>query len=204
MTMDEPLGTSPNLGFESAYHGPAPPWDIGRPQPALLALARAGDLVGPVLDVGCGTGEHALMAAEFGLEATGLDASPTAIDIARRKAAARGLEVRFIIADALDLGTIGQRFATVLDVGLFHVFSDPARVRFEQGLREIVVPGGRYVMLAFSDRQPGVGGPRRLSEADIRATFTDGWTIHAIEPARLETRMREPAIRAWLSTITRS
>lgn len=40
-----------------------PPWDIGRPQPAFVRLADSGLLAGRVLDAGCGTGEHALLAA---------------------------------------------------------------------------------------------------------------------------------------------
>ena len=201
--MDEPAGTSPYLGFEAAYRGLPPPWDIGRPQPALLTLARAGALVGPVLDVGCGTGEHAIMAAELGLEATGIDASPTAIAIASRKAAERGLLVRFVVGDALDLGAVAQTFGSVIDSGLFHVFSDRERARFVAGLREVIAPGGRYVMLAFSDRQPGTTGPRRLTEAEIRAAFADGWHIESIEPARIDTTMPERSIEAWLATITR-
>jgi SAM-dependent methyltransferase len=51
----------------------APPWDIGRPQPAFAGLARAGAIRGRVLDAGCGTGEHALMAAGSGQDATGID-----------------------------------------------------------------------------------------------------------------------------------
>lgn len=204
ITMDEAAGTSPNFGFEAAYRGLAPPWDIGRPQPALLALAQTSALVGPVLDVGCGTGEHALMAAALGFEAAGIDASPSAIAMARRKAAERGLEVHFAVADALDLARLGQTFGTVLDSGLFHGFSDSERARFVAGLREILAPGGRYVMLAFSDRQPGFAGPRRLSEAEIRAAFTDGWRIEAIEPARMETTSPDRTIAAWLTTIVRS
>ncbi len=180
-----------------------PPWDIGRPQPALLALARAGALVGPVLDVGCGTGEHALMAAELGLEATGIDAAPSAIAIAERKAAERSLSVRFVVGDALDLGELGETFETVLDSGLFHVFDDAERTRFVESLRAVVVPGGRYFMLAFSDRQPGTAGPRRVREVEIRAAFGEGWRIEAIEPARMETTLAERAIEAWLATITR-
>jgi ubiquinone/menaquinone biosynthesis C-methylase UbiE len=201
--MDEPVGTSPYVGFDAAYRGLPPPWDIGRPQPALLALARAGALTGPVLDVGCGTGEHALMAAESGLEATGIDASPTAIALARRKATERGLSVRFVVGDALDLAGLGETFRTVLDSGLFHVFNDRERSRFVSELHGNIVPGGRYVMLAFSDRQPGSAGPRRLTEAEIRAAFAEGWRVESIEPVRMETTLPQRDIEAWLTTITR-
>src|SRR5438132_9671314 len=95
--------------FDAMYTG-TPPWDIGHPQPSLRAVAGAGGLTGRVLDAGCGTGEHALMAAALGLEATGIDGSPRAINLARRKAAERGIAVRFLVADALDLGSLGEVF----------------------------------------------------------------------------------------------
>src|SRR6266568_3561076 len=85
--------------FDALYTG-TPPWDIGRPQPAFLDLAEAGAVRGRVLDAGCGTGEHALMAAALGLDAMGIDGSPRAIDLARHKAAERGLAARFLLADA--------------------------------------------------------------------------------------------------------
>jgi bacterioferritin len=67
-------------------------WDIGRPHPALDHLATAGKLVGRVLDVGCGTGKHALVAASLGYEAVGVDMSKRAIELAKTKAAERGME----------------------------------------------------------------------------------------------------------------
>src|ERR1700694_585781 len=82
--------------FEAFYTG-TPPWDIGRPQPAFLALAEAGALRGRGLDVGCVTGERALMAAGFGLEATGIDTAPTAIALAEVKARNRGLSAHFLV-----------------------------------------------------------------------------------------------------------
>ena len=188
--------------FDALYAG-TPPWDIGRPQPAFLALAEAGAIRGRVLDVGCGTGEHVLMAAGLGLEATGLDAAPTAIEAARRKARDRGLTARFLVWDARRLAELGERFDTVLDSGLFHVFADEDRPRFVDGLRTVVNPGGRYLMLCFSERQPGLWGPRRVTRADIRASFADGWRVDAIEPARFDVTIDPNGAHAWLARITR-
>jgi SAM-dependent methyltransferase len=201
--MNDPRDGGINPGFEAAYHGPPPPWDIGRPQPAFLALARDGELDGRVLDVGCGTGEHALMAAALGHPATGIDAAPTAISLARRKAAQRGLVVRFVVGDALDLALLRETFETVLDCGLLHGFSDADQRRFVEGLRGAIVPGGRYHVLTFSDREPGVHGPRRLREAQIRAAFATGWRVDRLERSLIETTEPHDPVQAWLGSFTR-
>jgi 2-polyprenyl-3-methyl-5-hydroxy-6-metoxy-1,4-benzoquinol methylase len=95
-----------------------PAWDIGRPQPIVVELADEGAIRGQVLDAGCGTGAHALMAASRGLEATGIDASPRAIEIAKRKGTDRGGTARFLVWDALTLRDLNERFDTVIDSGL--------------------------------------------------------------------------------------
>src|SRR2546422_10430369 len=110
--------------FDSLYSG-TPAWDIGRPQPAFMELAEAGALRGNVLDVGCGTGEHALLAASLGLTATGIDAAAAAIAIAERKAQDRGLTARFLVWNALELASLDDRFDTVLDCGLFISLTTP-------------------------------------------------------------------------------
>lgn len=190
-------------GFDFAYAGPPPPWDIGRPQPAFVRLAAGGAIVGPVLDAGCGTGENALHLAGLGFEVTGLDAAPTAIATARAKAAQRGPAVQFIVGDALALAQLGRTFATVIDCGLFHVFGDADRARYVAGLAAAVNAGGRVHVLCFSDRQPGIWGPRRVTETELRAAFADGWQVEAIEPERFETNNDEPPVEAWLATFVR-
>ncbi|WP_345598283.1 methyltransferase domain-containing protein, partial [Streptomyces marokkonensis] len=132
--------------FNARYAG-TPPWETGRPQPALRDLAEAGAFRGRVLDVGCGTGEVVLMAAALGLPTVGIDPASTAIEIARRKARERGLQARFLVGDALELGGLGEQFDTVLDCGLFHVFSDAERVRYADNLATVMPPDARLFLL---------------------------------------------------------
>jgi deoxyhypusine synthase len=189
--------------FEAFYVNATPPWDIGRPQRAFLQLAEAGAIRGRVLDAGCGTGEHALLAASLGLEVTGIDAAAKAIEFAKVKAQERGLSVRFLVRNALELASFGEQYDTVLDSGLFHVFDDADRRAYLENLTAIVPSGGRYFMLCFSEFQPGDRGPRRVTQAEIRAGFAKGWQVDSIEPAKLETTMGPEGVRGWLACLTR-
>jgi SAM-dependent methyltransferase len=193
------------MDFNEAYSG-TPPWDIGRPQPAFVALAQAGAVQGSVLDAGCGTGENALYFAGLGHEVWGIDGAPAAIAKAREKAAARDLKVTFLVHDALELQTLDRTFDTVIDSGLFHVFDDEARTRYVASLAAAVRPGGHYFMLCFSERQPGTDGPRRVTQAEIRAAFTTGWRVDEIKDATLdvlEAWFPGGGVRGWLASLTR-
>jgi SAM-dependent methyltransferase len=189
--------------FDTSYRTETPPWDIGRPQAAFVRLLEADEVRGHVLDVGCGTGEHALMAVAAGFVTMGIDAAPTAIELAQGKAAQRSLEVRFEVGDALDLSGLGTLFDTVLDCGLFHVFDDDDRARFVASLGGVVLPGGRYFMLCFSDKQPGDWGPRRVRQDELRHSFADGWRVDSIEETVLELTTRPEGAQAWLASFTR-
>ena len=122
------------------------------------------------------------MAASLGHDAVGVDTSTRAIELAKTKAAERGLTARFVVADALRLIDLGEQFDTVLDCGLFHVFDDDERERYVDSLAEVVPPGGRYHMLCFSDRQPGDWGPRRVTQDEIRVAFSAGWESNPSSP----------------------
>lgn len=204
MSEDEPGRVRSTQDFDAMYVAGRPPWDIDRPQSALRGLADRGGLVGRVLDVGCGTGEHALMAAAIGLDATGVDAAGTAVTTARRKADERGLGARFMTWNALELGDLGESFDTVVDCGLFHVFEDGDRARFVDALRASMPVGARYYMLCFSDLEPGDWGPRRIQQDEIRTSFSDGWLVEEIEPAEIETTIEPGSVHAWLATIVRT
>jgi len=193
--------------WDDAYAMDRPPaWDIGRPQPAFLRLADRGLLAGRLLDSGCGTGEHTLLAAARGAEATGIDVSARAIELAWAKAAERGSAARFETGDVLRLGDLGLTFDTVLDSGVFHVFSDEDRVRYVASLAAALRPGGHCYLMCFSDRQPGDAGPRRVSQDELRAAFGDRWAVTSIEAETFEVNRSVfdfTSAQAWLAVIER-
>src|SRR3989449_6881141 len=198
--MTDDLSVDAN-SFESAYVG-TPPWDIGRPQPAIVQLAETNQITGSVLDVGCGTGENVLYLAKRGYAAAGIDGAPTAINKARAKAKRRGLTAQFDVADALNLSVPKQQFDTVIDSGLFHVFSDEDRARFSDSLGRVIRLGGTYFLMCFSDEEPGDWGPRRVTQLEIRSVFSDGWRVNYIQPSAFETNLGQAY--AWLASISRT
>jgi SAM-dependent methyltransferase len=191
--------------WDDSYAGPPPPWDIGRPQPAFVRLAEAGVLTGALLDAGCGTGEHTILAARHKANALGIDVSRRAIETARHKAAERGVETSFQVFDVLSVDAIGETFDTVIDSGLFHVFDDAARARYVTALHGVLLPGGHLHLMCFSDRQPGDWGPRRVTEDELRRAFGSGWRIDSLAPDRFNINpgLGSLTAEAWLADVVR-
>ena len=193
-----------NQPWDTSYHhGPAP-WDIGRPQAAVVRVAAAGGFTGAVLDAGCGTGENTLHIAALGLPVLGVDVAQTALAMAREKAHERGSKAEFAAADAFHLERLGRKFDTVLDCGLFHTFEGDERARYVASVALVTEPGATLYVLCFSDAEPDAV-PHPVREDELRAAFmpTAGWKIGSLEATRIETRMHEHGAPAWLATIKR-
>jgi SAM-dependent methyltransferase len=194
--------------WDDAYQRDTAPWDIGRPQPAIVRIADAGDLQEPVLDSGCGTGEHALLAASMGFEVTGVDIAQSAIERARAKARARGLLVDFLVGDVLDLRHVDRlqgTFRTAIDTGCFHTFANADRPVYAASLAEVIEPGGVLHLLCFSEHTPGTDGPRRVTQAEIRQAFSRDWIVDRIEEDGfgVNTHWTGGQPNAWLARIIR-
>src|ERR1700730_962223 len=184
--------------WDSSYAGPSPPWDIGRPQPAFVRLTDVGALTGELLDAGCGTGEHTILAARLGARALGIDISTLAIETARRKAAERGVDAGFQVFDALRVDTLGEVFDTVVDSGLSHVFDDAARARYVAAVHAVLRPGGHLHLMCFSDRHPRRLGspPRHRGRAAHRARLRLAHRLASPRPLRHQSRARHPHRRS--------
>lgn len=193
--------------FENAYAGRAP-WDIGKAQSVLQEAPNK--VAGSILDAGCGTGENALFFASKGHAVTGIDFLEGPITEAKAKAVERGLSATFLVKDALKIKEWTERFDNVIDSGLFHVFSDPDRARYARGLETVLKPGGRLLLLCFSDQVPGEVGPRRVKRQELREAFAGAWEIESIEPARFEIRPETKVLfggeepKAWFMVARRA
>lgn len=181
--------------WDASYQDGPAPWDVGRPQPAIVRVAER--FAGPVLDAGCGTGENALHVAALGLQVLGVDVAETAVALARAKAVARGLDARFEVADALHLPRLKRTFATVLDCGLFHTFDGDERRAYVDGLGAVTRAGGAVFVLCLNDE------PHPVGEAELQAAFATGWDVVSIVPERIETRFHAGGAHAWLATVRR-
>ena len=129
----------------------------------------------------------------------------TALSIAREKAASRGIDADFVVADALHLDRLGRVFETVLDCGLFHTFDSDERQDYVASLASVTNRGGNLYVLCFSDRGPGRSGPHPVSEEELRAAFTrrGGWSVASLSPARIQTRFDARGAPAWMANIER-
>jgi SAM-dependent methyltransferase len=193
------------LPWNASYRDGPAPWDVGRPQPAIVRVAAGGGFAGPVLDAGCGTGENALHVASLGLPVLGFDVAEKALAIARQKARERGIEAEFVEADALQLASLGRTFETVLDCGLFHSFDGDERAQYAASLTSVTGRDSTLHVLCFRDDCPDTG-PHPVSQDDLRSAFdaAAGWNVVAIAPDLVLTRYHgDNGAPAWLATIKR-
>lgn len=97
---------------------------------------------GPLLDVGCGLGRHALSLASRGWSVTGLDRSPSFVAQAQREAERQGLSCHFQVADMRAL-SFEQEFAAVSFFwSSFGFYTDPENQSTLAGAFRALMPGG--------------------------------------------------------------
>lgn len=206
--MNDSSSGRPSDFFDSAYRA-TPQWDIGEPQPDLIALLDEFPPAGPVLEAGCGTGELSIALARRGLHVLGVDAAETAIARAQAKAAADPALshlVEFRFGDALHPANLPGPFSTVVDSGFFHLFDHAERDQFAGQLAGTLAPGGRYYLLGFAFDSPIPQAPRQVRESELRELFAPerGWRILALRPAKFQVLRAPQGVPAIAACIERA
>jgi SAM-dependent methyltransferase len=191
------FGSDPRSFFNAVYED-IPPWEIGKPQPAMTALLARYPPPGPILDVGCGSGDLSMYLAGLGYEVLGIDFVEAAIASAQGKVNSlppeRARLVNFQVADALRPSLLQRKFGAIVDSGFFHLFDSEQCDRYVDELALTLVPGGLYYLHAFDMEFPIANMPRQISAAEVRGRFTkeNGWHIKEIQSVGFLSRVAPP------------
>lgn len=147
-------------------------WGTGQYERTARALepasAVAVDALRPhpgdrVLDVACGTGNAALLAAGRGATVAGVDASPRLIDVASQRARADGVDGDWRVADLAELPFGDGVFDSAISVFGVIFAEDASRAVSE--IRRVVKPRGTIVLTAWVDAGPIVAVMAAVSRA---------------------------------------
>jgi SAM-dependent methyltransferase len=115
-----------------------------------------------VLDLACGSGDHANRLAARGLEVLGIDIAPSLVAHCRQQAAEAGLtKSQFRQGDMRDLDFEGVFDAVLLLSGSFGFFDDAANRDVLGRMARALKPGGRVLIDVFDPASMVIRPPRR-------------------------------------------
>ncbi|NOZ77259.1 MAG: methyltransferase domain-containing protein [Euryarchaeota archaeon] len=150
----------PEEEWDEVYRDTSPsalPWETGEPAEGLVEVLESGRVEkGRALDLGSGLGTQSLYLARMGFRVSGIDISPTAVEVANRRADLEGLDCYFIQGDVLELPYPDGSFSFVLDRGCFHHIPEDDRESYVRGVARVMKRGGMLYLECFSHRNgPG-------------------------------------------------
>jgi SAM-dependent methyltransferase len=166
--------------------------------PLWADLAREAG--GPVLDVGAGTGRVALRLAAAGHEVTALDRDAELLGVLRERAAAAGLNVRTMVADAAGFDA-GERTYALVAVPMQTIQLLPgaaARAGFFASVRRAVATGG-LVALAIAEELESFDDGTVMPLPDVAEH--DGWR-YVSQPTAVRERPEGTQIERTRHTVT--
>ena len=135
--------------YELLYGWFRAPWDIG-PRKELVELVKNGRLTPcRAIDLGSGTASNCVFLAQHGFDVTGVDFSPAAINLGRKRSAAASVSVNFVVGDLTDLRGITGPFDLLVDYGTLDDLKPTQRDRYVQNILPLTHAGSRYLLYCF-------------------------------------------------------
>ena len=112
------------------------------------------------LDLACGTGAAAELAAERGADVTGIDIAPALIETAKERAAERGLDIDYRVGDAENLELEDASYDVVSST--CGVMFAPDHEATARELARVVKPGGRIGLVNWTPAEDGLAALFRI------------------------------------------
>ena len=127
------------------------PWSASVVEDVAFYLEEARRSGGPVLELGVGTGRIAIPIAADGIRVIGVDTSRGMLEVCARRAALAGVDVDLRVGDLRE-PPVHERVPLVICPfrSLLHMQADDDRRRVLDGVRDLLVPGGRFVFDVFA------------------------------------------------------
>jgi SAM-dependent methyltransferase len=160
---------APGWFFRFVYDRESTAWGRGRDEPEQRELVeRTVDELthvvappGPVADLGCGPGAHALALARRGYHVVGVDGSPRMVEVARTRAAGDRLDATFDVHDvSTPLPFADASLGGVLALHVIQHLSHPAASMAE--IRRCLRPGGHLLVTAPARDSTSLTSQRNL------------------------------------------
>jgi SAM-dependent methyltransferase len=145
------------------------PWNYETPPESLVELVKNGKIQPcKAIDLGCGTGNYALYLVSKGFNVVGIDISPSAVSIARRKAKQKGLDCKFIVKDILgEFNEFKEGFDFAFDWEVLHHLFPEKRQKYVKNVYKLLKPKAKYLSVSFSESDPAFGGQGKYRETPL-------------------------------------
>ena len=167
------------------------PWFTKELDPDFAAALKSLKLRSEhVLDLGTGPGTQAIALKKSGFDVVASDISESAVLKAEARAKKTAPGIRFVKDDILATKLQGP-FDIIFDRGIFHVFAPEKRNTYVQNVSGLLKQGGYLMLKCFSDKEPAGEGPHRISEEEIRRSFSTALQVLEIRASFFK-GVREP------------
>jgi len=154
------------------------PWETGRTPVEVIEFINAHP-PGRAIDLGCGTGTHALTLARRGWEVVGIDFVTHAVRRARKRAGAKGLTATFVQDDIARPNNLHGRFDYALDIGCLFALRDHERECYAANLACLLKPGAWYMLCAWLPWMKN-GKPCGISSDAVQRLLGDCFTQYRV------------------------
>jgi len=145
------------------------PWNVETP-PAIIQDLLRSKILSPckIIELGCGVGNYVRYLSQMGFNATGVDISDKAIEIARRLAQKDGVKCEFIEADVLgNMTKIPSKYDFAYDWELLHHIFPEDRNKYIENVHRLLTTQGRYLSVCFSEASTQFGGIGKYRKTPI-------------------------------------
>lgn len=206
--MTEPTRKLPTTSAEdwnACYREARLPWDSGKPSAELRKLVDGGELRPcAAIELGCGTGTNAVYLAQLGFTVTAVDLAPRAIEMAQEKAAAGGVDVRFVVGDVTQLDDVAGPFDFVFDRGCYHCVRRAGLLDgFLATVARLTKPDARLLVLTGNADSPAELGPPKVKAAELTAEFEPLCRIERLAAFHFEDAFSAQGPLGWSCLLVR-